>query len=109
MSWIASRSSAATSLVVIDNTDTRLALRQAEADLARARAQVTAATADLERSGIDLKRREALVASGSVSGDELTKVINGASDARAYSTLPAQRWRWPRPASIRRKSISVVR
>ncbi len=70
-------------LVVIDNTDTRLALRQAEADLARARAQVVAATADLERSGIDLKRREALVASGSVSGDELTKVINGASDARA--------------------------
>jgi len=70
-------------LVVIDDTDTQLALRQAEADLARARAQVTAATADLERSGIDLKRREALVASGSVSGDELTKVINGASDARA--------------------------
>lgn len=70
-------------LVVIDDTDTQLALRQAEADLARARAQVAAATADLERSGIDLKRREALVASGSVSGDELTKVINGASDARA--------------------------
>lgn len=70
-------------LVVIDDTDTQLSLRQAEADLARARAQVTAATADLERSGIDLKRREALVASGSVSGDELTKVINGASDARA--------------------------
>jgi membrane fusion protein, multidrug efflux system len=70
-------------LVLIDDTDTRLALRQAEADLARARAQVTAATADLERSGIDLQRREALVASGSVSGDELTKVINGASNAHA--------------------------
>ena len=70
-------------LVVIDDTDTRLALRQAEADLARARAQVTAATADLERSGIDLKRREALVESGSVSGDELTRVKYGASDARA--------------------------
>ena len=70
-------------LVVIDDTDTQLALRQAEADLARASAQVAAATADLQRSGIDLKRREALVSSGSVSGDELTKVINGASNARA--------------------------
>jgi len=70
-------------LVVIDDTDTRLALRQAEADLARARAQVTAAAADLERSGIDLRRREALVESGSVSGDELTRVKYGASDAQA--------------------------
>src|SRR5450755_3544895 len=40
-------------LVVIDDTDTQLALRQAEADLARVRAQVTAAMADVERSGID--------------------------------------------------------
>ena len=70
-------------LVVIDDTDARLALRQAEADLARAQAQVASATSDVERSGIDLQRRQALVASGSVSGDELTKVINGASDARA--------------------------
>src|SRR5450631_4396288 len=70
-------------LVVIDDTDTRLALRQAEADLARAQAQVASATSDVKRSGIDLQRRQALVASGSVSGDELTKVINGASNARA--------------------------
>jgi membrane fusion protein (multidrug efflux system) len=70
-------------LVVIDDTDAKLALRQAEADLARARAQVASATSDLERSGIDLQRRQALVASGSVSGDELTRVINGASNARA--------------------------
>ena len=70
-------------LVVIDDTDTRLALRQAQADLARAQAQVASATSDLKRSGIDLQRREALVASGSVSGDELTKVINGASNAQA--------------------------
>jgi membrane fusion protein (multidrug efflux system) len=70
-------------LVVIDDTDAKLALRQAEADLARTEAQVAAATADLERSGIDLERRQALVASGSVSGDELTHVINGASNARA--------------------------
>jgi membrane fusion protein (multidrug efflux system) len=70
-------------LILIDDTDARLALRQAEADLARARAQAASATSDLERSGIDLQRRQALVASGSVSGDELTKVINGASNARA--------------------------
>src|SRR5579862_4170766 len=70
-------------LIVIDDTDAKLALRQAEADLARARAQVASANSDLERSGIDLQRRQALVASGSVSGDELTKVINGASNARA--------------------------
>jgi membrane fusion protein (multidrug efflux system) len=70
-------------LVIIDDTDTRLALRQAQADLARAQAQVASAASDLKRSGIDLQRREALVASGSVSGDELTKVINGASNAQA--------------------------
>ena len=70
-------------LVVIDDTDARLALRQAQAELARANAQVVSATADLARSNIDLQRRQALVASGSVSGDELTRVVNGASDAHA--------------------------
>ena len=59
-------------LIVIDDTDARLALRQAEADLARARAQVASATSDLERSGIDLQQRQALVASGSVSGSFAT-------------------------------------
>jgi membrane fusion protein (multidrug efflux system) len=70
-------------LVVLDDTDAKLALRQAEADLGRAHAQVTSAKANLERSGIDLQRREALVGSGSVSGDELTQVKNGATNARA--------------------------
>ena len=41
-------------LVMIDDTDARLALRQAQADLARAQAQVIAAMADVERTGIDL-------------------------------------------------------
>src|ERR1700682_5640998 len=45
-------------LVVIDDTDTRLALRQAEADFARAEAQMASATSDVKRSGIDLQRRE---------------------------------------------------
>ena len=70
-------------LVVIDDTDAKLAMRQAEADLARAQAQIASAKANLERSGIDLKRREALVDSGSVSGDELTQVKNGATNAHA--------------------------
>ena len=70
-------------LVVIEDTDARLALRQAQAELARANAQVISATADVERTNIDVQRRQALIASGSVSGDELTHVINGASNARA--------------------------
>jgi membrane fusion protein (multidrug efflux system) len=70
-------------LVNIDDTDAKLALRQSQADLARAQAQVIAAISDVERTGIDLKRREALVSSGSVSGDELTNARNRASGARA--------------------------
>jgi membrane fusion protein, multidrug efflux system len=70
-------------LVVVDDTDAQLALRQAQADLARAEAHLAAAVADVKRSGIDLKRREALIQSGSVSGDELTHVKNGATDAQA--------------------------
>jgi membrane fusion protein (multidrug efflux system) len=70
-------------LVVIDDVDAKLAVRQAEADLARAQAQVAAAKADLERAGVDLKRREALIDSGSISGDELTHVKNAANTAHA--------------------------
>jgi membrane fusion protein (multidrug efflux system) len=73
-------------LVVINDTDATLALRQAQADLARARAQLVAATADAERAGVDLARRVALVNSGSVSGDELTRVRNGAKNAEAALT-----------------------
>ncbi len=98
-------------LVEIDPTDARLALVQAEADLGRAirrvqgfmandgslNAQITArdadekraaaqlasAEADFERAQIDLKRREALSASGSVSGDELTRAQNAFASAKA--------------------------
>jgi membrane fusion protein (multidrug efflux system) len=101
-------------LVVLDDTDARLALEQAEAELGRAvrrvrgyvandgslaaqiaarawehkraAAQLSAAGADLERARIDLERREALVASGSVSGDELTKARNAFETARAGLT-----------------------
>ena len=64
-------------LVVIDATDVKLVKAQAEAQLSRAKAQLAAATADAERATIDLKRRAGLVGSGSVSGDELTRVRNG--------------------------------
>jgi len=98
-------------VVLIDDTDAALALAQAEAELGRAvrrvrgyvanddslaaqiasrasdekraAAQVAAAGADLERAQIDLKRREALAQSGSVSGDELTKARNAFESAKA--------------------------
>ncbi|WP_153110844.1 HlyD family secretion protein [Propionivibrio limicola] len=98
-------------LVVIDPTDAKLALAQAEADLGRAirrvkgyvandggfaaqiaareadekraAAQLAAAEADFERARIDLQRREALSASGSVSGDELTRAQNAFAAAQA--------------------------
>jgi membrane fusion protein, multidrug efflux system len=65
--------------------DTNLASQIAarEADEKRAAAQVAAAQADFERAKVDLKRREALVGSGSVSGDELTKAKNAHVGAEA--------------------------
>ena len=98
-------------VVLLDDTDATLALEQAEAELGRAlrrvrgyvandgslaaqiasraaeqrraEAQVQAAVADFERAQIDLARRQALAASGSVSGDELTKARNAHDSARA--------------------------
>ncbi len=74
-------------LVVLDDVDARLALAQAEADLGRAvrrvrgyaatddnlAAQIKAANADMDRTLIELTRREALADSGSVSGEELSR------------------------------------
>ena len=87
-------------VVVLDDTDARLALAQAEAELGRAlrrvrgyvatdrslAAQLAAANADLARAKVDLDRREALAASGSVSGDELTKARNAFATAQANVT-----------------------
>jgi len=98
-------------VVQLDDTDARLALAQAEAELGRsirrvrgfvanddalaaqwssraseeqrAAAQVAAATADHERARVDLARREALAESGSVSGDELTRARNAFETATA--------------------------
>lgn len=98
-------------LVRLDDTDARIALARAEAELAattrrvrglyandsglgaqvnaraadeaRATAQLVAAQADLDKARVDFQRREALAASGAVSGDELTAVRN------AYNTAAA--------------------
>lgn len=98
-------------LVRLDDTDAKLAVARAEAQLAltqrkirgliatgsglgaqiasraadqaRAEAQLTAARSDLDKARIDLQRREALAASGSVSGDELTIARNALNTALA--------------------------
>jgi membrane fusion protein (multidrug efflux system) len=54
-----------------------------EADQARAQAQIAASQADVEKARIDLQRRQALASSGAVSGDELTSARN------AYATASA--------------------
>jgi membrane fusion protein, multidrug efflux system len=98
-------------LVRLDDTDARLALARAEAALgsaerkvrgyiandqglgaqvaaqaatqARAVAQVAAAKSDVERARIDLDRRQALAADGSVSGEELSTARNAHANALA--------------------------
>ena len=98
-------------LVRLDDTDAKLALARAEAevalterrvrglvandnglgaqiaaraaDQASAEAQLVAARADLDKAQIDLGRRQVLAASGSVSGEELTIARNAQSTALA--------------------------
>jgi len=70
-------------LVKLDDTDAKLNLRQAQADLQRAQAAQVAAQADLDRANVDLTRRQALAGTGAISGDELTRVKNGANNAKA--------------------------
>lgn len=98
-------------IATLDDTDARLALDQAEAELGRsirrvrgyvasdsnlfaqveakaasavkARAQIDSAESDFQRTRIDLERRQALAASGSVSGDELTRAKNAFESATA--------------------------
>jgi membrane fusion protein (multidrug efflux system) len=98
-------------LVRLDDTDARIALDKANANLAdterrvrglmdtdsglsalivartadqaRAVAQLAAARGDLEKARIDLARRQDLAASGSVSGEELTTARNAFTTATA--------------------------
>ncbi|MDE1181939.1 HlyD family secretion protein [Paraburkholderia sp.] len=98
-------------LVVIDDTDAKLALAQAEAEVGSAErkvrgylandaglsaqvdaraademrmaAQIASAQADFDRASIDLKRREALAHSGSVSGEEVSNAQTTFASAKA--------------------------
>ena len=104
-------------LVRLDDTDARIAVAQAEANLAsavrkvqglhatdsglgaqiaarsadeaRAQAQIAVAQADVEKARIDLQRRQELASSGAVSGDELTTARN-AFNTSAASLRAAQ-------------------
>lgn len=98
-------------LVRLDDTDARIALARAEAELAaaerrvrslvandgersaqvtarsadaaRASAQIAAARADYERAAIDLRRRQDLAASGAISEEELSTARNANNTAAA--------------------------
>jgi membrane fusion protein (multidrug efflux system) len=98
-------------LVRLDDTDAKIAVAQAEANLAsairkiqglhatdsglgaqvsaraadeaRAQAQIAAAQSDVEKTRIDLQRRQDLASSGAVSGDELTTARNAFNTATA--------------------------
>jgi membrane fusion protein (multidrug efflux system) len=102
-------------LVKLDPTNARIAVAQAEADLAeakrrfrqtvatsgslaaqveargaditQARAQLATAQADFDKARIDLKRREALAPNGAVSGEELTSARKGFAAAQAALEL----------------------
>jgi membrane fusion protein, multidrug efflux system len=104
-------------LVVLDDADARIdvataeaALRQAEqrygqssamvgaarakfsargADIAAARARAAEAAAQYDRARIDLSRRQALVASGAVSGEELSSARAAFAAAQAARALAA--------------------
>ncbi|HEY8003811.1 MAG TPA: HlyD family efflux transporter periplasmic adaptor subunit [Phenylobacterium sp.] len=91
-------------LVVLDDSDARIAVEQAQAALGEAErkvrgyaasdtalagqvsarnADIARAKSDLDRARTDLARRQALSSSGAVSGDELTSARNRFAEAQA--------------------------
>jgi membrane fusion protein, multidrug efflux system len=91
-------------LIVLDDADARIAVEQAQAALGQAErkvqgygasdtalagqlaardADIARARSDLDRAKTDLDRRQALSASGAVSGDELTNAKNRFTEAQA--------------------------
>ena len=91
-------------LVRLDDSDAKIAIAQAEADLADARrrfrqasattsslasqvkvrdATIAQAQADLDKARVDLQRRETLANSGAVSGEELTQARAAYATAKA--------------------------
>ena len=57
-----------------------------DADIMRARAQLSDAQAGFQKARIDLQRRQALVSGGAVSGEELTAARNAYTSAQAALT-----------------------
>ncbi|MBI1361143.1 MAG: HlyD family efflux transporter periplasmic adaptor subunit [Alphaproteobacteria bacterium] len=114
-------------LVVLDDSDMKIAVAQAEAalgqaqrkvegyyandtalggqvaarkaEIASANAKLLSAQSDLDRAKTDLDRRQALVSSGAVSGDELTTAQNRFEQAKA-SLSAAQAARAQAQASL---------
>lgn len=97
-------------LAIVDPTDAKIALAQAEANFAQAEqhvaqyfanvdaaaAQVNARRGDLVRAEMDYKRRASLASTGAVSGDELTTARNDLQTAQsglsqAVNQLTSQR------------------
>src|SRR6185437_1664395 len=95
---------AGTPLVLLDDSDARIMVEQAQAALGQAErkvrgyqasdtalagqlaareADIARARSDLERARTDLERRQALASSGAVSGDELTNARNRFTEAQA--------------------------
>jgi membrane fusion protein (multidrug efflux system) len=91
-------------LIVLDDADAKIAVAQAQAALGQAErkvqgydandtalagqlsardADIARARSDLDRAKTDLDRRQALSASGAVSGDELTNAKNKYAEAQA--------------------------
>lgn len=58
-----------------------------DADIARARAQMVAAAADIAKAQVDYERRQTLAQTGAVSGDELTSATSALANARAAMAL----------------------
>ncbi len=69
------------SFATTDQFTAQIAAR--DADLARAKAQLASAESDVAKAKIDLDRRQALAATGAVSGEELTTAKNSYQTAVA--------------------------
>ncbi len=69
------------SFATTDQLSAQVAAR--DADLERAKAQLASSESDLAKAKIDLERRQALAASGAVSGEELTTAKNAYQTAQA--------------------------
>lgn len=62
-------------------------VRSGDAELGRARAQLSVAAANMDKARIDLSRRRELAASGAVSGEELTIATNAYAAAEGNLAL----------------------